>query len=233
VSERFETFKLFLREQQDPEPFHTRLAEQVVATLPNVAGAHVLDLGCGPGHYTRALRRHGATVQPVDLDATEFRLPGGPPGGELIANGMAMPFRSESLDGIVCSNMIEHTPDPLRVLDEMERVVRPGGWIWLSWTNWYSPWGGHDMSPYHYLGPRLGLKVYRYVKHRDPKNVPMKSLFPLHVGPMLQEVDARPRLRVESAVPRYYPSQRWILALPGVREVVTWNVAILMERVCP
>jgi SAM-dependent methyltransferase len=230
MSERLETLKLFLREQDDPEPFHTRLADQVVATLPSVAGAHVVDLGCGPGHYTRALRRAGAIVQPIDLDAAEFELPGGPPGGEMIANGMALPLRTESVGGIVCSNMIEHTRDPIRVLDEMERIVSPGGWIWLSWTNWYSPWGGHDMSPYHYLGPNLGLKVYRRVKHRDPKNVPMESLFPLHVGPMLREVRSRPRLDVKTAVPRYYPSQRWILDVPALREVVTWNVAILMER---
>ena len=230
MSARLETFKLFLHEQQDPEPFHTKLADQVVAGLPDVDGAHIVDLGCGPGHYTRALRRGGAIVQPIDLDAEEFELPGGPPGGEFIANGMQLPVRTAAVDGVVCSNMIEHTPDPVRVLDEMERVVRPGGWIWLSWTNWYSPWGGHDMSPYHYLGPRLGLKTYRRIKHRDPKNVPLESLYPLHIGPMMRTIRARPRLQVLSAVPRYYPSQRWILAVPALREVVTWNVALLMER---
>jgi len=231
VRESLRTLQLFLREQRDPEPFHSRLAEHVVAALPDVHGSLVVDLGCGPGYYTRALRAHGATVQPVDLDPAEFLLPGGPPGGELVANGMALPFRAASVNGIVCSNMIEHTPDPLRVLDEMERVVRPGGWIWLSWTNWYSPWGGHDMSPFHYLGPRLGLETYRRVKHRDPKNVPLHSLFPLNVGPTLRDIRDRPRLDVVRAVPRYYPSQRWILAVPGLREVVTWNVAVLMQRV--
>ena len=72
------------------------------------------------------------------------------------------------VDGVVCSNLIEHTSTPAAVIDEMQRVVRPGGWIWLSWTNWYSPYGGHDMSPWHYLGPRLGLKAYRRVKRADP-----------------------------------------------------------------
>jgi SAM-dependent methyltransferase len=231
MGERLETFRLFLNEQQDPEPFHRRLAAQVVETLPDLHTASVVDLGCGPGHYTRALRERGAWVQPIDLDHLEFSLPGGPPGGELVANGMALPVRTGSVDGLLCSNMIEHTPDPERVLREIERVVRPGGWIWLSWTNWFSPWGGHDISPFHYLGPRFGLRAYRRVTGREPKNVPMESLFPLHIGPMLRTIRERPQLRVVSAVPRYYPSQRWILSVPGVREVVTWNIALLMERV--
>jgi SAM-dependent methyltransferase len=231
MGDRLETLRLFLNEQNDPEPFHSRLAAHVVDTLPGLRDAVVIDLGCGPGHYTRALRARGAWVQPIDLDPLEFALPGGPPGGELVANGMALPIRTATVDGLLCSNMIEHTPDPSRVLREIERVVRPGGWIWLSWTNWLSPWGGHDISPFHYLGPRLGLRTYRRVTGRQPKNVPMESLFPLHIGPTLRTIRQRPCLRVISAVPRYYPSQRWILSVPGVREVVTWNVALFIERV--
>jgi SAM-dependent methyltransferase len=231
MGDRLETLRLFLNEQNDPEPFHSRLAAQVVDTLPDLRDAAVIDLGCGPGHYTRALRARGARVQPIDLDPLEFALPGGPPGGELVANGMALPIRTATVDGLLCSNMIEHTPDPSRVLREIERVVHPGGWIWLSWTNWLSPWGGHDISPFHYLGPRLGLRTYRRVTGRQPKNVPMESLFPLHIGPTLRSIRQRPCLRVISAVPRYYPSQRWILSVPGLREVVTWNVALFIERV--
>jgi SAM-dependent methyltransferase len=230
VGERLTTLRLFLHEQEDPEPFHTRLADSVASSLPDLRDARVIDLGCGPGHYTRALRRRGAWVQPIDLDMVEFALPGGPPGGELVANGMALPVRTASVDGLVCSNMIEHTPDPVQVLSEIERVVRPEGWIWLSWTNWFSPWGGHDISPFHYLGPRRGLRAYRRVTGKEPKNVPMESLFPLHIGPMLREIRRHPRLRVVRAEPRYYPSQRWILQIPGVREIFTWNIALFMER---
>ena len=56
-------------------------------------------------------------------------------------------------DGVVCSNLLEHTRDAEAVIREIERVLRPGGWAYLSWTNWYSPHGGHEMSPYHLLGP--------------------------------------------------------------------------------
>ena len=57
-------------------------------------------------------------------------------------------------DGVVdvafSSNVLEHVPDPARFLDEMIRVTRPGGIIYLSFTAWYSPWGGHETAPWHY-----------------------------------------------------------------------------------
>jgi SAM-dependent methyltransferase len=231
VGQRTHLLKLFLAEQRDPEPFYRRLATGAVAELPfELRGARVLDLGCGPGHYTRALRAAGAVVLPLDFDSGEFALPGGPPGGEVVGDGRFLPVADASLDGVFCSNMLEHTPELTAVVAELERVVRPGGWIWLSWTNWYSPWGGHDISPLHYLGPRLGLAAYERLKHRSPKNEPGVSLFPVHVGRTLHLLRRRPGLRVLDAVPRYYPSQRWILRVPGLREVATWNCLVVLER---
>jgi len=127
--------------------------------------------------------------------------------------------------------MLEHTPDTAAVVAELERVVRPGGWIWLSWTNWYSPWGGHEISPWHYLGPRFGSAAYaRLHRGKALKNEPGVSLFPVHVGPTLDMLRHRPGLRVLDAAPRYYPSQRWLLRVPGLREVATWNCLVLLER---
>jgi SAM-dependent methyltransferase len=231
LSKRSELLRLFLAEQRDPEPFYRRMAADAVDRLPfSIARARVLDLGCGPGHYTRALRNAGAVVLPIDLDPAEFSLPGGPPRGEVVGDGTALPVPTGALDGVLCSNMLEHTPDPIGVIAELERVVRPGGWIWLSWTNWYSPWGGHDISPWHYLGPRLGLAAYERLRHRQPKNEPGVSLFPVHVGKTLHELRSRPGVRVIDAVPRYYPSQRWILHVPALREIATWNCLVVLER---
>ena len=228
--------RLFLNERRDPAPFHAELARRTIGDLPldaaeSLAGQRVVDLGCGPGAYTRALRTAGATVLPIDLDPSEFTLPGGPPGGEMLASGAALPLRDGSVDGIVCSNMIEHTPQPRHVLDEMQRVVRPGGWVWLSWTNWLSPWGGHDMSPFHYLGPRVGTRVYRLVTKRSPKNEPLRTLFPLSISTVLDDLARRPAFSVLSVRPRYYPSLRWVVRVRGVREVLTWNCVVRLKRV--
>jgi hypothetical protein len=77
---------------------------------------------------------------------------------------------------------------------------------------------------------RLGLAAYERVRHRQPKNEPGVSLFPVHVGKTLQTLRRRPGVRVVDAVPRYYPSQRWILRVPALREVATWNCLVMLER---
>ena len=223
-----ELLKLFLAEKRDPEPFHRHLATRTVAGLRlPVEGRLLLDLGCGSGYYAEALRAAGARVVPTDLglwQATD------PPAGLVISDALALCFADGSFDGVFCSNLLEHTPDPERLLAEIERVLRPGGWAWVSWCNWYSPWGGHEIVPFHYLGPRLGLKAWRRLFGEPPRNVPFETLWPTHIGKVLAMVRGRPGLRLLDARPRYYPSQRWLLKVPGLREVATWNCLLVLER---
>lgn len=231
VAEKRQLFKLARRERIDPIPFHERTAADAMKLLrPSLDGRLVLDLGCGPGHSTRALRSRGATVVPVDLSAVEFAGPGGPPGHQLIADGQRLPFRDGCFDGVYTSNMLEHVPDPRRALAEMTRVIRPDGWLWLSWTNWFSPWGGHDIAPFHYLGVRLGVAAHRRLRGWEPKNVPGESLFPLHIGTVLAIIQKSPDLELSDVRPRYYPSQAWILRVPGLRELATWNCVLEATR---
>jgi SAM-dependent methyltransferase len=143
---------------------------------------------------------------------------------------MDLPLADASVDGVLSSNMLEHTPDPRLVLDEIERVLRPGGWAYVSFTNWCSPWGGHDISPYHYLGPRLGLRLYER-RHGPPrKNRPGEELFPLHIGPTLRDLRRRPGVVVDAVEPRYWPRLRFVVRVPVVRELATWNCAIYLRR---
>jgi SAM-dependent methyltransferase len=133
---------------------------------------------------------------------------------------------------VLCSNLLEHTPEPEAVIAEIERVLRPGGWAYVSWTNWLSPWGGHAIAPFHYLGPQRGLRVYRTL-FGEPRgeNLPYDGVWPTSIGAILRIVRERPGLALERAVPRYYPSQAWILRVPGLREVLTWNCLLLLRRV--
>lgn len=224
-------FKLFLAEKTDPEPFYDALAARTIASFPfNLEGARVLDLGCGGGYYTKALRSAGAIVASVDSDLDEMGALNGSRRGALAADARRLPFETASFDGVFCSNMLEHSADTEAIFDEIERVLRPHGWAWVSWTNWYSPWGGHEITPFHYLGPRRGLAVHRFFRGEPRKNVPGEGLFPVHVGDTLASVKRRPRLRLLDVQPRYYPSQRWIVSVPGLREVLTWNCVLVLER---
>lgn len=193
----------------------------------------VVDLGCGPGFYADALRQRGAEVIPVDNSREEMEALGAAPEGALLADAGDLPLPDASADGVFCSNLLEHTPDQEAIFDEIERVLRPGGWAYISWTNWYSPWGGHDMSPYQFLGPRRGPRLYER-RHGPPrKNTYGEGLFPVHVGPTLRSLRRRRGLRVVRAEPRYWPWARVILRVPAARELLTWNCLIWLERTGP
>lgn len=96
-------------------------------------GDCVLDVGCGPGNYTRDLARlagNGLTVG-VDASATMLDVAVKHGGGENLAyvraDACALPFESESFDAVCCIGVIHMIGDAMKALDEMVRVLAPGG----------------------------------------------------------------------------------------------------------
>ena len=229
-----ELWRRWRREKEDPEPFYSMLAAETVQRLERryrpVAGQRVLDLGCGPGFYTTAFRRRGATVTPLDGSFDELDLTGRPPDGAVLGDAGRAPFPDASFDAVFCSNLLEHARDTAAILGEVARLLTPGGWGYVSWTNWYSPWGGHDMTPYQFLGPERGPRLYE-ARHGPPrKNRYGEGLFAVHIGPTLRLARAQPDLIVEHVEPRYWPWASFLPHLPAVREVLCWNCVLYLKR---
>ena len=57
-------------------------------------------------------------------------------------------------------------------------MTRPGGLVYLSYTVWLAPWGGHESAPFHYLGGNYALRRYIRRHGRKPKNVYGETMFP-------------------------------------------------------
>ncbi|MBI5103622.1 MAG: class I SAM-dependent methyltransferase [Solirubrobacterales bacterium] len=228
-------WRLWRNERADPAPFYRLLAdgaaEDLDAWYGPLAGQAIVDLGCGPGYYTDALRARGATVIPVDNSEDELRFGGyGPPDGYVLADGGDLPLEDASVDGFFCSNVLEHTPAAEPIIREMDRVLKPGGWGYVSWTNWYSPWGGHLMAPYHFLGPKLGPRLYERRHGKPEKHAYGETLWACHIGPTLRLVRSFPGLEIERAEPRYWPWAHAVMHVPGVRELVSWNCVIRVRK---
>jgi SAM-dependent methyltransferase len=229
-----ELFKAFRFEESDPDRFYELIASDATAILADhlpLAGALVLDVGGGAGYFTEALRAAGATCFVAEPDVTELSWRGTRPGGAVLADGYFLPFKSAAAALVVSSNVLEHVGRPYEMIDELARITRRGGYLWVSFTNWYGPWGGHETAPWHYLGGARARRRFEAKNSRPPKNRYGSSLFPVHVGPTLRYVRHHPLLEVVEAGPRYHPSfARGVVRIPGLREVATWNLELLLRR---
>src|SRR5215467_4272505 len=228
-------FRLFLTEQTDPDGFYSALARDAAGQLAKfitIPGRTVLDIGGGAGYVTDEFRSRGAHCYLFELDASEMRARGGTPDGAVLADGYWLPVRDGGADLCVSSNVLEHVRDPHGLIEEMVRATKPGGLIYLSFTNWYSPWGGHEMSPWHYLGSAVAERRYVRRHKQLPKNRYGTSLYPLHIGRVLRMLRGRADVEIVDCLPRYYP--RWCKALvriPWLREVATWNLLVVLRPV--
>ncbi len=230
----WDLLQAFRREQTDPTGTYQLLAKDTVDLLGRyleLNGAVAIDVGGGPGFTATALRAAGAQAFTVDPGIEELSLYGQTPVDALVGDGLRLPFPDARLDLAVTLNALEHVADPWSFLDEMVRVLRPGGLAFIGVTNWLSPWGGHETSPWHYLGGERAARRYESRTGRAPKNRYGSSLFAVGVGEILAWADRTPSVRTVDAFPRYYP--RWcrrLVRVPGLREVATWNLALVLER---
>jgi SAM-dependent methyltransferase len=229
--------RAFTVEQTDPDHFYSLLAADTVREVgryADLAGARIVDVGGGPGYFADAFRGAGAAYAGIDPDVGELGARGAAPDGFLRASGLQLPLADDALDLCLSSNVLEHVSEPERMAAEMLRVVRPGGVVWLSWTTWLSPWGGHETAPWHYLGGRRAADRYAERHGRRPKNDFGRSLFAVSAGRMIRWARGRERAGAAEVLdvrPRYHPAwATWLARVPGVREAACWNVVIVLRR---
>jgi SAM-dependent methyltransferase len=227
-------FNAFRYEQPDPPRFYRALAADSVLQLSQyveLEGRTVLDVGGGPGYFAEAFGQAGASYLALDSDVGEMAGLGEVRGGSVIGSGMQLPFADECVDICYSSNVLEHVPSPWTMADEMLRVTKAGGLVFLSFTVWYGPWGGHETSPWHYLGGGRARRRYAAKHGHEPKNKFGESLFRVTVRDALRWTEQQDGGEVVAVFPRYHPRWAWwMVRVPVLRELVTWNLAIVVRR---
>ena len=229
-------FKAFRTEQSDPAGFYGLVAQDTVALLRrhvDLQGRTVVDVGAGPGFYAPAFRAAGAVYLPVDASPDELHLHGADAAGAgaVLGLGEQLPLRTGAVDVVFSSNVLEHVAAPWSMWAEMVRVCRPGGLVVMSFTNWLSPWGGHETSPWHYLGGDFAARRYTQRRGHPPKNRYGQTLYAVSVADAMRWVRGCAGLTVLAARPRYLPD--WaagLVRVPGAREVLTWNLWVVARR---
>ena len=226
-------FSDFRVEQTDPARFYGALARDSVGQLSgylDLAGATMLDVGGGPGFFRDAFQAAGATYWALDADVGELSGQGDIASGTVIGDGMRLPFRDDAVDLCYSSNVLEHVPDPWLMAEEMLRVTRPGGVAFISYTSWYGPWGGHETAPWHFLGGARARRRYLSKHGHEPKNRYGESLFEVTVKQGIEWARRQQLGEVLDVIPRYNPRWSYFLTkVPGLRELVTWNLVIVVR----
>jgi ubiquinone/menaquinone biosynthesis C-methylase UbiE len=115
-----------------------RIARLMLALAP---GDRVLDVACGTGSFTRELARAvGPEGLALGLDVSEPMLrravaqtvgAGLPQVAWIRADAEELPFRAASFDGVCCFAALNLMPHPMRTLDRIAAILRPGGRIAL------------------------------------------------------------------------------------------------------
>ncbi len=116
------------------------------AKLP--AGSRILDAGAGSCPY-RGCFSH------CDYKAQDFatlkgeQLSGGEYGQiDYVCDITSIPVPDESFDAILCSEVLEHLPEPIRAIEEFARILKPGGTMIIT-----APLGsGLHQEPFHFYG---------------------------------------------------------------------------------
>ena len=148
------------------------------------------------------------------------------------ADGQLLPLRDGCADLVHCSNVLEHVRRPWDLTAEMVRILRPGGVGYMSFTPWLSPWGGHETSPWHFLGGERAAERFRARKRPEAKNLFGTSLFELHLPEVRSWFHGNPDARRSAGTARATGRRHGdaCCRVPVVGEVITWNYMIIFRR---
>ena len=148
---------------QDPEHAreyarkHRQMAERfgreygAKLTARGFQQGRILDVGCGFGATNLILAEHFAESEIVGIDLSEPLLQLAREAAEAASLGprvrfehadvQQIPYEDDSFDVVINANIVHLVEDPVRMLNEIERVLAPEGWLFIadlrrSWLGW-------------------------------------------------------------------------------------------------
>jgi ubiquinone/menaquinone biosynthesis C-methylase UbiE len=154
-------------EEEISAPWHFLARDHLPANLQNTS---VLEAGCGRGAFARYLAERGARVTAVDISpaAAEMTRAALAPFSDCTASAAsieALPFSDGTFDLVVSLDTLEHVFQPKRAVAELVRVLRPGGTVIVTTSNYLSLVGAWRLA--------MWLVGRTYTEAGQPVNQPL------------------------------------------------------------
>jgi SAM-dependent methyltransferase len=181
----------------------------------------LLDLGAGTQPYAPLYRKYFDQTVTVDVPHS----PHDTSAVDITASADSLPFESESFDFVLCTEVVEHCPDPRRVFQEIARVLKPAGCTFVTTPLMVGlheePFDFYRFTPYGLrdLAERAGLTT-EYVRPKGGYGPVLMLLLQWPVTKVWQAVQRHTQLPVyHSANPLlYFP-----VVLPQLMYVWWWK----------
>jgi SAM-dependent methyltransferase len=176
--------------------------------------ARVLDIGCGLGAYVSRFSEFTDDAYGLDIDFARVQRGAGSGIDGLCAGvGEAMPYASDSFDGVLLNEVIEHVTDDRETIAEALRVTRPGGRVVIFAPNRFYPFETHGV----YFGKRYVFG-----------NIPLVNYLPDPLrNRLVPHARAYTRSRLE-AITDGLPCRwvEWTVIYPGFDNIVARKPAL-------
>lgn len=139
----------------------SELSKHIQDAAAQLTGNHlsILDAGCGVKPYLPFFKEKADSYIGVDISPA--------PEVDLVCVAEQLPFNTESFDAVVCTQLLEHSDDPQKVLREIHRVLKRGGVLILST---HGIWRKHTVQDY-WRWTDTGLKkILAHFREVEVKN---------------------------------------------------------------
>ena len=201
VREEFDTWAADGRDK-GMEDRHWHTAKHALARMPVEAGDTVLDLGCGSGYAGRVLRDTQDAGRVYGLDgspemarnARSYTDDSGV--GYLVGDFDALPFADDTVDHVWSMESFYYATDPAHTLEEVARVLRPGGTFYCA-VNYYE-----ENVHSHAWQERIDVEMTRW------SAAEYRAAF-RDAGLAVAEQDSIPDREIEIPPTSEFPTEEW------------------------
>lgn len=113
--------------------------EVLKKVLPKFCKGKVVDVGSGRGKYKDLITKYCSSFTAVDNMSSDFQFGQGSSSPDVISDVASMPFQDGNFDTVICTEVLEHVEDPFKLMKEISRILKPGGYAIFS-SAWAAPY---------------------------------------------------------------------------------------------